>query len=234
MITTWGYAYHYDLLGAWDYLKKDPDQHLGGSQPSSKVGIMGFSMGAFITINAFTLEKEVPAAWSDSPPAQASSVFFFGAEKNPAAPIFKIPGVSPLIWHWMTNKAGVDIEARSPLKDIPNGPDGKRPIQLVTNLLDETVPGSDVKNVVKALKEHPDKYDVAEPIYTKKKCNSQHHIVAMLLEPDKYRQRLCDFWTAALGADKAMCGLDKIPKFEIATSRLLSAEETLDQMSITV
>merc|ERR1739848_773185 len=52
-ITTWGYAYHFDLLGAWDYLKQDPDSILGGQLPASKVGIMGFSMGAFITLNAF-------------------------------------------------------------------------------------------------------------------------------------------------------------------------------------
>merc|ERR1719215_2108559 len=80
---------------------------------------MGFSMGAFIALNAFTLDSGVPAVWADSPPASADSVFFFGAEKNPAAPIFLIPGVSPLVWFWMTHKAGVDIAARTPLKDLP-------------------------------------------------------------------------------------------------------------------
>jgi pimeloyl-ACP methyl ester carboxylesterase len=239
-ITTWGYAYHFDLLGAWDYLKEDPDNILGGQLPASKVGIMGFSMGAFITLNAFTLDKNVPAAWADSPPARPQSIFFFGVEKSKerparlATPILKIPGVTPLTWFWMTNKAGVDVEARTPLKDIPTGPNGKRPVQLVSNLKDETVPGSDVKRIVKLITEYPEKYDMADPIYTDAKCNKDHHLVTMLLEPEKYRQRLCDFWTAALAAPKAICGLDKLPRFEIATSRRLAVEETLETMSVAV
>jgi len=234
-ITTWGYAYHYDLLGAWDYLKENPDNHLqGGKLPSSKVGIMGFSMGAFITLNAFTLEKDVPAAWADSPPARSQSVFFFGAEKNPAAPIFKIPGVSPLIWFWMKNKAGVDISAREPLKDIPTASSPARPVQLVSNLNDNTVPGTDVKSIATLMKEHPGKYDMSEPIYTNAVCNKETHLVSILLEPAKYRRRLCDFWTAALHAPKAMCGLDKLPQFKVAKERRLAAEETLETMSFTV
>lgn len=233
-ITTWGNAYHFDLLGAWDYLKEDPDNIVGGQLPASKVGIMGFSMGAFITLNAFTLDKNVPAAWADSPPARPSSVFFFGLEQNPAAPIAKIPGVSSLIWFWITHKAGVDIEARTPLKDIPTGPNGKRPVQLVSNLKDKTVPGSDVKNIAKLMKEYPEKYDMADPIYTDAKCNNEQHITSMLLEPEMYRQRLCDFWTAALDAPKAICGLDKLPRFGIATSRRLAVEETFETLNIAV
>jgi pimeloyl-ACP methyl ester carboxylesterase len=233
-ITAWGYAFHYDLLGAWDYLKDDADNNLGGALPASKVGIMGFSMGAFITLNAFTLEKDVPAAWADSPPAEPSSVFFFGAEKNPAAPLLNIPGLKALTWFWMKNKAGVDVEARTPLKDIPAGPNGKRPVQLVTNLKDQTVPASDVKSIVNLIKASPDKYDMSAPMYTDAMCNKEAHLTAMLQEPEKYRQRLCDFWTAALGAPKTICGLDKLPKFTIATSRRLAAEERLETVSVAV
>jgi len=247
-ITTWGYAYHYDLLGAWDYLKENKDNHLqGGKLPSSKVGIMGFSMGAFIALNAFTLEKEVPAVWADSPPAESQSVFFFGAEKNPAAPVFKIPGVSPLIWFWMKNKAGVDISAREPLKDIPTAvqftnPSGElvssraRAVQLVSNLNDNTVPGTDVKKIAALIKKDKAKnYDLLfPPIYTNAVCNKETHLVSMLLEPVKYRQRLCSFWTTVLDAPTTMCGLDKLPQFQVAKDRRLSAEETFEAMSFTV
>lgn len=236
-ITSWGNAYHYDLLGAWDYLKENPDNHLqGGKAPSSKVGIMGFSMGAFITINAFTLEPEVPAAWADSPPASAASVFFFGAEKNPAAPIFKIPGVSSLSWFWMTNKAGVDISVREPLKDIPENLDKitkARPIKLVINLPDNTVPSSDVKAIEGLLKKYPDAYDTNHFV-TNGVCNKETHLVSMLLDPAKYRKDLCDFWTAALDAPKTMCGLDKLAKFEVAKERRLAAEEMPETRSFTV
>lgn len=232
-ISSWGYAYHYDLLGAWDYLKEDPDNILGGPLNASKVGLMGYSMGAFITLNAFTLDHNVPAAWADSPPASASSVFFYGATRNPAAPIFKIPGVSSLIWFWMSNKAGVDLEARAPLKDLPSGPNDMRPVQLVSNLNDKTVPGSDVKDIAKLISDHPGKYNMTDPIYTDSMCNKEDHLVSMLLEPETYRQRLCDFWTTALDAPKAMCGLDKLPRFN-TSRRLAVAEDTLETVSVVV
>merc|ERR1712157_321169 len=77
----WGDAYTYDLLGAWDYLASDPDGTLGGPLPSRKVGLMGQSKGGFLTLNAFGLESQVPAAWVDSPAYTPRAVFAAGVER---------------------------------------------------------------------------------------------------------------------------------------------------------
>jgi len=77
----WGHAYPYDLLGAWDYAKADSDGVMGGSLPSEKVGIMGISMGAFTTANAFGIDGDVPAVWIDGPPRSPKVGFIMGAEK---------------------------------------------------------------------------------------------------------------------------------------------------------
>merc|ERR1719284_176859 len=45
---TWGHAYPEDMLGAWDYARTDPDGKLGGALGADKVGIQGFSKGAFM------------------------------------------------------------------------------------------------------------------------------------------------------------------------------------------
>mmetsp|Transcript_142541 Transcript_142541/g.261979 ORF Transcript_142541/g.261979 Transcript_142541/m.261979 type:complete len:439 (+) Transcript_142541:110-1426(+) len=222
-INTWGYDYHLDLLGAWDYLRNDPDGLVGGKVPSSKVGIMGFSMGAFITLNAFTLDKDIPAAWCDSPPSTPKDVFLFGASQSPipmVPQLFALPGVGPLAFAWMNSKSGVDLEKRNPLNDIPTGPDGKRPIQIATNLKDNTVPAWAVKSIVQALRDNPDKYDVAEPYYVDGMCNENNHLVAGLMEPDVYRQKLCAFWTAALDVPASICGLG-----DVTERRMTSAVE---------
>eukprot|EP00931_Biecheleriopsis_adriatica_P104129 TRINITY_DN78865_c0_g1_i1.p1 TRINITY_DN78865_c0_g1~~TRINITY_DN78865_c0_g1_i1.p1 ORF type:complete len:452 (+),score=44.01 TRINITY_DN78865_c0_g1_i1:66-1421(+) len=236
-ITTWGYVYHYDVLGAWDYLLQDPDGIFGGSLPASQVGIMGGSMGAFVSINAFTLEKDVPAAFCDAPPGRPQDVFFFGASQSdiPGAPqLVQVPGVGQLIWFWMVTRAGVDIEAREPLTDIPSGPLGKRPIALVANKPDLTVPFTDVEEIAELIKQFPEQYDLMEPFYTDGVCNTTNHLVSTLLESTKYREYLCNFWTNAFNLSKSRCGLSKLPDFTVTTARLLATSGNFDSSTISL
>lgn len=236
-ITTWGYEYHYDLLGAWDYLKADPENILGGPQPATKVGIMGFSMGAFIALNAFTFDQTVPAVWADSPPLSPRDAFLFGAMQSPLAPLLKIPGVGSLTFMWVSNKAGIDLEARTPKKDIPTAPDVKRPVQLAANLQDKTVSADDVKEIASLISQYPNKYNMSQPIYTDTLCNGQNHIVSGLIEPDLYRQRLCEFFTTSLGEPQSICGLANLPKFgssPIASARRLAEGEASTAQNVVV
>lgn len=96
-VTEWGHAYPYDLLGAVDYMRKDPDNKLGGAVENSKVGIMGISMGAFTAVNAFGMDSDVPAAWVDAPPSTPKSVFANGGKHAMTAMGIPAPYINMLL-----------------------------------------------------------------------------------------------------------------------------------------
>ena len=60
--TTWGYLEHKDTLGAWDWAV----QNLAGGD-TSRVGLMGASLGGCISKIAFGTERRVPGLFLDSP-----------------------------------------------------------------------------------------------------------------------------------------------------------------------
>ncbi|CAE8667391.1 unnamed protein product [Polarella glacialis] len=215
-VVEWGDAYPYDLLGA--YLVKDPHGHLGGEVDNSKVGIVGISMGAFTTVNAFTMAKEVPAAWADAPPASPGDVFSFGAllEMYDLIPIPKpmvdilhkllIPGV----WKTVENTSaakGVNLNEHLPKKTIPTGPDTKRPFGLVGNSQDRTVPFQNIIDIATMAKKYPKKYDVTQ--YTAHTtCNDRTHCVDHVSQFKEYKAKLCLFWYPVFGIDTDRCPED--------------------------
>ena len=60
--TTWGYLEHKDTLGAWDWAV----ENLAGGD-TSRVGLMGASLGGCISKVAFGTERRVPGLFLDSP-----------------------------------------------------------------------------------------------------------------------------------------------------------------------
>jgi len=218
----WGYDYHLDLLGAWDYTVKDPDGKLGGPMNKDKVGLLGFSMGGFVTSTSFGLEPGVPGAWIDSGVFEPSQTLGFIMGQN------GIGFLQGLAWYFAKKTAGVDLELWSPSKSLPGAfPVSKpRPIAVTQGQQDDTVPPFQSENLVKLINstnkgEHGKLYDLKEfykPDYkclhsNPKKKNSTH-CTMHLWKPDVYREKLCDFWTGVFGMSKEDCGIANLPKFE--------------------
>lgn len=207
----WGDAYPYDLLGAWDYARMDPDGHLGGEMATEKVGIMGFSKGAFTTVNAFGLEGDIPAVWVDSPPFEPKIVFSHGAAVKMASFPVDISAAAPLlidpVWDRILDAAaekGVDLNKNLPAEVIPSGPDKKRPIFCVGNVNDNTVPVGEVDSLFALLEKYPEKYSATRWI-NDKTCNGEGHCVDHISMFDEYSKKLCKFWNPVFGMSTNSC-----------------------------
>jgi len=209
-ITEWGHAYPYDLLGAVDYMRNDPDNKLGGSVEAGKVGIMGISMGAFTTVNAFGIDGEVPAAWADGPPATPKSVFADGARNyvvSMGLPLHIASMLVDTIWKNVEDYAlskGVDLNEHLPADVLPTGPDTERPFTIVSNVQDTTVPIAEAMTITHVAQSFPKKYQT-QMWQADGTCNEANHCVDHITHWDEYKARSCLFWYKVFGIDTKDC-----------------------------
>lgn len=194
----WGHSYPLDLLGAWDYARNDPDHELGGAIDKSKVGLFGFSMGAFTTSTAFGLETQVPAAWADGGPFSPRTVTF-AAVKMMAKP-FHMDGaigfVEDHVWSKVQaemDHGGVDIAKTNPKKTLQLGSDTHRPYFIVHNIKDATSPYSEHELLMEHLGGLKRKYNY-ENWTTNGECHDTSHCADHVSDFDTYLQKACTFW----------------------------------------
>lgn len=209
----YGYDYHLDLLGAWDYAVHDPDKLLKGKMHMDKVGIMGFSMGAFITSNAFGIEPKVPGAWIDSGLFEPIDLLSYSIQGTfgGATPLFIGP-----TYFFAKAKAGVDLALWTPSKALPSNADEKRKrsIAVVHGQQDTVVPPSESDHLLELVRSLPELYDLKEEYLPQNAyCGGGDHLTALLVFPQVYRQKLCDFWTGVFDMKRSACGIDKLPTF---------------------
>jgi len=209
-VTEWGHAYPYDLLGAVDYMRNDPDNKLGGPVEASKVGIMGISMGAFTAVNAFGMDGEVPAVWVDAPPSTPKSVFANGGKHAMAAMGIPAPYINMLldtVWSNVEAKAlekGVDLNEHLPKDVLPTGPSTKRPFTIVGNRQDTTVPIEEAITITDIAKSFPEKYRT-QMWEADSECQGADHCVDHITHWDEYKARSCLFWYEVFGIDTKDC-----------------------------
>jgi len=209
---TWGFAYPYDLLGAWDFAVGDPAGMIGGALPPGQVGILGFSMGGFVAATAFGLEGRVPAAWLDAAPAGPRSALDAGARA--LFPAWVVGAFEDATWSWLQEDATVDLEENTPAKTLPLGPSTSRPVAIAASAGDSTVRLSSVKELQDTLLRLPAKYDLREFFETDAvNCHGTDHVVMHLHYPVQYRDRLCRFWTRVFRTNESDCGLATLPTF---------------------
>jgi len=218
-IYEWGHAYPLDLLGAWDYAVNDPDNELGGKANSSQVGVLGFSMGGFLTNIVFRMEGEIPAVWVDAPPFVPSTVFSHGLQKilGGLGLGFMTDLVMPWVWSNTLGAAmayNVDLEKHLPQDTLPQGPDTARPIYLVLNKQDGTIPSTEGDSLVALLEKHPSKYSFKGRYEPDGVCVDIDHCVDHLKSYKGYKAKLCEFWTSVFGVDSKACK-DSEPSSEI-------------------
>jgi len=209
-VTEWGHAYPYDLLGAVDYMRNDPDNKLGGPVEASKVGIMGISMGAFTAVNAFGMDGEVPGVWVDSPPSSPKNAFESAGRPGMFAaqiPAFLHGPLHEGLWAFVYEKAlekGIDLNEHLPKDVLRTGPPTKRPFAIVGNIQDTTVPIEECFIIRDIAIEHPEKYDT-EMWQADSTCMDSKHCVDHIKHWDEYKARSCLFWYKVFGIDKKDC-----------------------------
>eukprot|EP00435_Cladocopium_sp_Y103_P014433 s1926_g3.t1 len=196
----WGDAYPFDTLGAWDYAKDDPDGELGGSMDASKVGVLGFSKGGFTTLNALGLEGKIPGVWVDGAPSEPKTVYGFGLELFLAD--YGLDFLAPLVvgpaWAIILHNgraAGVDMEKHLPATTLPLGPDTKRPVYMVQNIPDTTVPKREAERLKQVFEKYPEKYNLNFWMLDKV-CKDVDHCANHLSNLAEYKYRLCSFFAS--------------------------------------
>merc|ERR1712226_115229 len=169
-------------------------------------------MGAFTTANAFGIEGKVPGAWIDGAPITPKAGFEVGFKKNlPHESLGKL--MTDSVWKDVEDEAkkkGVDVNEHLPEKELPNGPDTKRPVFVTANRNDQTVAFSSSEALVALLKKHPKKYDLKEFWQHDGKCDSDshdctNHCIDHLINPSEYADKLCTFWSDVFKSDPT-CG----------------------------
>ncbi|MBT3339223.1 MAG: prolyl oligopeptidase family serine peptidase [Anaerolineae bacterium] len=162
-----------DVLGAYDWLLAQ------GYQPRN-IGVMGVSMGAVTSINAFSLEKGVAAIWADSSFTDIPTVLEDQLALN-GFPIFMKKGVLTI-----ASSDGYNLESITPIKAIEDH--AERPIMITHGTEDKWI------NV-----------SAAEMLYANAGPNAElwifedaHHVESMFIDPFTYQERMVAFFENAL------------------------------------
>lgn len=211
----WGHAYPYDLAGAWDYAVRDPDGVMGGPVDASKVGLMGFSMGAFVTLAAFGMEGRAPAAWADAPPWTPEGAFRDRvAETLEGVGMgFATAHVADFAWPAIDQAAkarGIILDDATPEKALRKGPNTKRPLMWVANTQDQWVRYSSQQQLGSLARALPEKYTLESMTFdtycvTSGEPYDMNHGDDHLVHPGRYKAKLCSFWAKAFGLGADFC-----------------------------
>jgi fermentation-respiration switch protein FrsA (DUF1100 family) len=165
-----------DVLGAFDWLREK-------GYAAENIGLLGISMGASTSMNAFGEEQDIAALWADSAFADIPTVLDDQLNMN-RMPLFFAKAVLVVA---RLNGTNMDMDAISPIKSIQklNG----RPAMIVHGTKDEWV------NVNSAYRLH----DAAGKSAGLWIIDGTRHVEGMFVHPDEYQKRLIAFFEKALG-----------------------------------
>ncbi len=162
-----------DALGAYDWLITQ------GYAPES-IGIMGVSMGAATSVNAFGAEENIAALWSDSSFSDLPTVLEDQLAMN-GLPAFMKSAVI-----LVAKLDGYDLNEISPAKSIKNH--ANRPMTITHGTEDEWI------NVSSAYTLH-EATDSAADLWI---IEGARHVEAMFLYPEEYAGKMIAFFDEAL------------------------------------
>jgi len=175
--TSVGHLETNDVIGAVHYLKRRPEVD------PTRIGVIGFSMGAAATIQAAARCPDIAAVVADS--AYAS---FLDAVKYSFRLVTRVPlfPMAPIAMRWAKVIVHVDAEKLRPIDVI--GRIAPRPIMLTHGVLDEIVPVQHVHTLFQAAEEPKELWVVP----------GAHHVGARDIDPDLYFQRVEGFLERSL------------------------------------
>ncbi len=173
---TAGVSEYKDVLGAFDWLR-------GKGYDAKNIGVVGISMGASSSMNAFGAEQQIAALWSDSAFADIPTVLDDQLTLN-GMPLFFAKAVLVVA---RVNGTNMDMDAISPIRATQkfNG----RAVMIVHGSKDEWV------NVNSAYRLH----DAAGKSAELWIIDGTRHVEGMFVHPEEYQKRLIAFFEKALG-----------------------------------
>jgi uncharacterized protein len=166
-----------DVIGAVRYLKQRPEVD------PSRIGVVGFSMGAAATIQAAARCDDIAVVVADSAYASFVDAAKYSFRLVTRVPHFPIANLAILWAKWIVN---VDAEQLRPVDAI--GRIAPRPILLTHGVLDEIVPVRHAYTLFQAALEPKELWIVPDA----------HHVGARDSDPDAYFERVERFLSATL------------------------------------
>jgi len=130
-----GYYERYDLLGAVDYAR---------SRGASKIGVVGFSMGAATSILAAAEEPGISAVVSDSSFADLTEIANREVKKQTHLPAWFAPGYLLVLKVWY----GIDLNSVRPVDAV--GRIAPRPILFIHGQADNYFPSTHANRLYEA------------------------------------------------------------------------------------
>jgi fermentation-respiration switch protein FrsA (DUF1100 family) len=166
-----------DVLGAVEYLKQRPEID------ATRIGVIGFSMGAAATIQAAARSTDVAAVVADS-----SYATFLDAAKYSFRLVTRVPHfpIAPLAMRWAKWIMHVDANQLRPLDVI--GRIAPRPILITHGELDEIVPIRHAQMLFKAAGEPKELWSAPDA----------HHVGLRDTDPETYFLKVESFFRQAL------------------------------------
>lgn len=173
---TAGVSEYKDVLGAFDWLRKK-------GYAANNIGVLGVSMGASTSINAFGEESAISALWADSAFADIPTVLDDQLKLN-GMPLFFADAVLIVA---RLNGTNMDMDAISPVRSIQkiNG----RPVTIVHGSKDDWVNVKSAYRLNDATGKTADLWII----------DGTRHAEAMFVYPGEYEKRLTAFFSKALG-----------------------------------
>ena len=171
-----GYFERWDVLGAFDYLLDrgvDPD----------RIGLMGFSMGAAISIMAGAEEPRITAVAADSPYADASDLIARESARKTPFPEWLMPVFIPTTKLMVKKIYGIDIGSLVPEKSVAGL---GYPVFVIHGTADDRIPWEHGQRVADAAEEGSSLWLAPEV----------DHVDAFLTYPDEYVERVGEYFSS--------------------------------------
>ncbi len=169
---TGGYLEKYDLLAAIDYVKKE--------KGSAHIGLMGWSMGAAISLLAGIASKDVEVIIADSPFSDLEECL------NVVMPTYtKLPRFpfTVITLRMISHLLKIDMRELRPIESIKDLKD--KPLLLIHAKQDEIIPSQETEAIYEAI---PNKSKVELWI-----PNVKGHILCHKLQKKEYHRRVLRF-----------------------------------------
>ncbi len=173
-----GFFERWDVLGALDYLVER------GVDPS-RMGLMGFSMGAATLIMAATEEPRITAVVADSPFADVSDLIARESARKTPFPEWMMPIFIPTTKLMARTIYGINIGSLVPEKSVA---ELGYPIFVIHGLADDRIPWEHGQRVAAAAEEGSSLWLLP----------GVDHVDAFLTHPDEYVERVDDYFESRL------------------------------------